>query len=414
MKKISLLLIGLMGLLPIVSEAQVTIKVMQYNLQGNVNQIPDKAGKMANQIIRQAPDFLTTQETTLGGSNFLQQKFDQLPTKIYKIAIGPTSDLAIFYNQNKWKVVQSEVYPNKMTPDYQVSPVRRKAGDRVLVMAKFLPVDEKGQAIPNGKPVIIYTSHWCVAWSWNGSYKCANATINPTGDSQANPAHLRDAKALLNTISDAQKVNPNAAVIFTGDLNVHDDRTELGLQYTDDAPAIKELSGILTEGYRALNSDRTKESYRGSTWGDAKLDFIFSKASGDAQFNLKPVASMVDNETYSDHRPVLVTYTEDGQIPVPVKCDAPEQIDKKYDPLQGSVIQWINNDVNKSFEVLGWNNQQVPGSQQTQLGNQYTFIDASTKKVSGKFTYYLKTACKDPVTKIIVGTNVTPAIDIYK
>src|SRR5580698_2707783 len=94
---ILIFLIGFIALLPIVGKAQVAIKVMQYNLQGNVNQIPDKATKMANQILRQAPDFLTTQETTLGGSNFLQQKFDELPTKIYKIATGPTNDLAIFY-----------------------------------------------------------------------------------------------------------------------------------------------------------------------------------------------------------------------------------------------------------------------------------------------------------------------------
>jgi hypothetical protein len=408
MRYICAVLLGFISFIPTLSQAQNVTKIMQYNLQGNVS-FPDKGNKMAMQILRHLPDFLMTQETTLGGVNFLQTSLDKLNTP-YKIALGPINDVAIFYNVTKWKLVNSATYSNKMTPDYQTAPSKGKAIERILIMAKFLPIDGKGNIMPNGKPIILYTSHWCVAWGWAGnSYACANAALNPTKPDQANAAHLRDAMMLVNIINDA-------AIIFTGDLNVHDDKNELGLSYTDDSPAIKYLSVSMTEGYRALNQDRAKMSYTGATWGTSKLDFVFTQKSFDAQFNLTPITSVVDNETYSDHKPVIVTYTDNGKIPpVPEVCEVPLSIEKKYDPIQGSFIQWINQDVNKSFEMVGWNNQPVPGNVYSQHGNQYTFIDHSTINIpSGKFTYYLKTSCKDPDTKIISGTNVSEAIDIYK
>jgi hypothetical protein len=405
----TLIIIASLGF-PLLSHAQLAVTVMQYNLEGyntKRDPQPQKAKDMAALVKKYAPDFITTQETTFQGRNFL---FDALDHTVYEMAVGPVingvnSDVAIFYNKKKWATVNNDSYPNKMTPDYKTVPVKEqgKGGDRWLLTATFKPT----AANPDNREVIIYTSHWCVAWGDSPHYNCANSASNPTAGGGANPAHKNDADTVVNIINTVHndKEHKNAVIIFTGDLNLHDDVGELGLKYADDTPAYKVLASHMSEGYREISPSKDT----GATHGTQKLDYIFSKPSFSGQFTLKAVKptdtinkDMVPNVGYSDHKPLIVTYTDDGKAPpTPESCISPV-ITAQFDVNYGSVINWTNNPADgKVFAILNYQKAIMKDKIQPYENNKYRLIDSGTIPLpAGNYVYYLHTTCTNGETDL--------------
>ena len=250
------------------------VKVLSYNIRLDVasdavNRWDNRKEILTTQVIKLSPDFMGVQEA-------LPQQMDYLDISLKGydyIGVGRDDGKregefsAIFYDTNKYKVLEQSTFWLSETPD-KVSFGWDAACRRVCTYGLFENLKTK-------QKIWIFNTHF---------------------DHLGDVARLNSAKLIMQKIKELNK--DNLPFVLTGDFNLEDNSESIKLiasQLNDSKTAAKKTSGpIATFNGFKVNEPATK-----------RIDYIFVPKSIMIT-EYKVIEELKDNRYPSDHFPVYV------------------------------------------------------------------------------------------------------------
>ena len=265
------LAIGIL-LFTVVLKAQ-TVKVMTYNIRLDLasdgdNRWDNRKEMLTGQVMFYEPDFLGVQEALPNQMQYLQ---DNLKAYSYigegRDGNGTGEHSAIFYNKQKYKVLQNTTFWLSPTPEIP-SKGWDAAYNRICTYGLF-------QEIKTKKKIWVFNTHF---------------------DHVGNVARTESAKMILNKIREVN--TKNYPVVLTGDFNLEDSSESIKLL------ALK-LADSKSVALQRFGPKGTFNAFKYDKPVTTRIDYIFTSAN--ARILKYAVLSDSDNCRYpSDHLPVYV------------------------------------------------------------------------------------------------------------